>query len=904
VTQIFISYARKDGFFVDRLREDLGRAGINYWIDHEGLSPGTRNWERAIRQAIADSYAVVWVVSPSSYDSEYVSSEIAVAEMHKLKIYPAFADGDNWIACVPLGKHNIQFVDMRGDSYKDGLEKLIEVLAGSLPEIAVPPYVIPVLPDGVEPRNPYKGLSAFTQDDAGDFYGREALVAQLQAHIEDTLTNNLDRFLAVLGASGAGKSSVVMAGLLPALAKAYPQWHILPKIVPGVHPVETLADALYSAMPDKSLSAIETDLQNANGRMLHRLVQQIDAEQVVLYIDQFEELFTLTSDENERQQFINLITQASTEPDGKLIVVLTMRADFYGHPANYPVLGKLINLNSELVLPMTIAELRDAIEKPARSSDVALRFDDGLVAEIVFALRERDKALAGALPLLQFTLERLFTERDGTQLTWQAYNALGDAERGLSGVEGAIGTHCETVFQSLPDDLQAQLGKVFLPLVNIDETTGEATRKRMSMDDLSDDEHVRVFVNTFIDNRLLQTGRDGEEAYLEITHEALFRSWQRLVDWINTAQENLILLRQVKTATSEWLRQGRSDAFRWAHERLEPVYAMVERLQPELSEAEQFFIEPEANRLLRELDTLPKDATSHERRRDIGDRLAVIGDPRLGVGLDSFGLPSIDWKPIEVETLLSFNTKKDGFNSNLNFVDDGEYNIKLRPFYVSKYPITNVQFQSFLTASDGFNDDNSPWWRNMAEDLTLRERVASLIKSDNIPAIVTWFQAVAFGRWLTHRLAGLEFTNPLLKGENLIVGKNVIVRLPTEWEWQWVAQSINSQFSTSEEDLKNGANTIEAGLGRPVAVGLYPQNLSKHGVNDMIGNVYEWCLNKYQFVLDTSVDDSNESRVLRGGAYKFTYSYAKVNLRRFAHPQNLDNYTGFRVVIGSILNEV
>jgi len=180
MSQIFISYARKDLSFVDRLHNDLGEANVNYWIDHEGLSPGTRNWERAIRKAIAESYALVWVVSPASYESEYVTSEVAVAEMHELKIYPVFADGDNWVACVPLGKHSIQFVDMRDDKYASGLDDLLNALGGSKPEIALPEPETPALLEGKEPRNPYKGLVAFTENDVNDFFGRYRLESQAE----------------------------------------------------------------------------------------------------------------------------------------------------------------------------------------------------------------------------------------------------------------------------------------------------------------------------------------------------------------------------------------------------------------------------------------------------------------------------------------------------------------------------------------------------------------------------------------------------------------------------------------------------------------------------------------------------------------------------------------------------
>ena len=187
-----------------------------------------------------------------------------------------------------------------------------------------------------------------------------------------------------------------------------------------------------------------------------------------------------------------------------MVLVFLCATYLRDRPLNYPALGYWLNSDTELVRPMTIAELRDAIEKPARLPGVGLSFDPGLVAEIIFALRARDKALAGALPLLQFTLERLYEERDGTCLTSDAYRCGG-------GVEEAIGTHSEAVFCCAAGERPGdQLGRVFLPLVNIDEDSGATvTRRRAPLDRVTAEPDAKALVEALVKNRLLQTGGDG-----------------------------------------------------------------------------------------------------------------------------------------------------------------------------------------------------------------------------------------------------------------------------------------------------------------------------------------------------------------------------------------------------------
>jgi very-short-patch-repair endonuclease len=822
MAQIFISYASKDHFFVDRLRADLRRAGLDYWIDREGLSPGTPSWERAIREALESCESVLWIVSPAAFDSPYVRDEISIARLHKRRIYPIFADGEHWLECVPIGTGEIQYIDARTD-YDAALKRIIEALGAPASPYIMPEEPVPEPPRHAEPRNPYKGLSAFTEADAGDFFGREALVEKLHTRITSALKHKGDRLLAVLGPSGAGKSSVVMAGLIPALKKAHSGWAFLPKMAPGKRPVESLAGALYNVLPDKSLSSIQADLEAPGGRMLHRLAQHIRSEQVVLYIDQFEELFTETDDEHERQQFISLIVQAAAEPDGKVIVLLSMRADFYGHPLNYPQLGRLIEANNAGVLPMSITELRDAIEKPARLPDVGLTFDDGLVAEIIFALRDRKGVLAGALPLLEFTLTRLFAQRDGPRLTFAAYREMG-------GVDGAIGTHSEAVFQSLPEAAQAKLGQVFLPLVNIDETTGEPTRRRASLAALTADASAKAFVQAFVKARLLQTGHDetsplpasvsehsGEmpevRAYLEVAHEALFRSWERLADWIAKTQEDLILLRQVRSAAHDWHAKGRPDFLRWPAERLELVYAMLERLKPELNDIERDFIELEQHRLYRELgfdvhplpdgqvDVTPAAqiaAATHQRRYDIGIRLHDIGDIRRGVGVIN-GLPDILWLPVE------------GSKGKFQFKNQrgkvyGEFEVK--PFFIAKYLVTVPQLQAFLDS----DWDNPLWWDGFPSEFRPQAFRSVTNGRANAPRdAISWYQSVAFARWVDakYRDMGLfeQFEaltpNPSPQGEGLKDYREMAAKVMVE-----VARDLRQRQTSAEallwECLRDG----------------------------------------------------------------------------------------------------
>jgi len=293
------------------------------------------------------------------------------------------------------------------------------------------------------------------------------------------------------------------------------QWVYLMPVTPGAHPLEALSVALANVLPQCPIAAIRADL-NASARGLHllssRLVDRPETR-VVLVIDQAEELFTLTADEDERRLFIDLLVTAVVQPRGPLVAVLTLRADFYDRPMQYSRLGRLVAAQNVVLLPMELAELRAAIERPAALPDVGLRFEDGLVGDLLYEVRGEP----GALPLVQFTLDQLYERREGRLLTQETYRTLG-------GVRGALARHAEVTYQGLPDDAHRTLARaLLLRLIEPGTTVQDTTRRRAPLSDLDLADaartgQLRAVTEAFIAARLLTVlERDGVMT-LEVSH--------------------------------------------------------------------------------------------------------------------------------------------------------------------------------------------------------------------------------------------------------------------------------------------------------------------------------------------------------------------------------------------------
>jgi WD40 repeat protein/DNA-binding SARP family transcriptional activator len=353
---------------------------------------------------------------------------------------------------------------------------------------------------------PFKGLAAFENADAGYFFGRERLVAELVARLVGA------PLVGVVGHSGSGKSSLVAAGLLPALAAGIlPGSDTWPLVLlrPGEHPLRALHDAQ---------------------------AQLLAREHGVLVVDQFEELFTACRDEDERHAFIDALAHAGDERDARGVVVPVIRADFYGRCAVYPALARLLGANHVLVGPMRRDELRRAIELPARRA--GLLVDPELVDALIVDLRDEP----GGLPLLSTALLELWQNRDGRRLRLAAYEQAG-------GVHGAVARLAEGSYERLDEGERRIARTILLRLAG--EGEGETVvRTRVALDEFEPD--ARPVLDQLIDGRLI-TVSAGE---VEVAHEALLREWPRLRGWLDDDAQGRRLRRHLRAAAREWERGG------------------------------------------------------------------------------------------------------------------------------------------------------------------------------------------------------------------------------------------------------------------------------------------------------------------------------------------------------------
>jgi WD40 repeat protein/class 3 adenylate cyclase len=433
----------------------------------------------------------------------------------------------------------------------------------------------------LDTRNPYKGLRAFEEADAADFFGRETLTQHLVERLAST------RFLAVVGPSGSGKSSLVRAGLVPELRRgalpASERWQVA-QMFPGAYPLEELEAALLrvAVAGPPSLMELLQDGERGLLRALKRILPD-DGSELVLVVDQLEEVFTLVDDESQRVHFLALVERAVGDPHSRLRVVTTLRADFYDRPLLYSGFAELLRDYVEAVVPLTADEFERAIVAPA--DGVGVRLEPGLLAEMVADVAHEP----GALPLLQYALTELYERREAEVLTREAYVAIG-------GVSGALAGRAEEVYMGLGPAAQEASRQLFLRLVTLGEGT-EDTRRRVERGELDaievDHGAMTEVLDAFGGSRLLSFDRDPRSgaSTIEVAHEALLREWGRVRRWIDSAREEVRLHRRLATAAHEWEESSRDQSFLLRGGHLEQFASVTDDSGVALTGPEREFID-------------------------------------------------------------------------------------------------------------------------------------------------------------------------------------------------------------------------------------------------------------------------------------------------------------------------
>jgi WD40 repeat protein/class 3 adenylate cyclase len=408
---------------------------------------------------------------------------------------------------------------------------------------------------------PYKGLASFQETDAAYFFGRERLVGELAAR---TVQVGL---LGVVGASGSGKSSAVAAGLLPSLrAGLLPGSERWRSVVfrPGEHPMTELAAAV-SARGHGS----------GDGDALEAAIEAVGPdERLVVAVDQFEEVFTLCVDDDERAAFIEAITRTATRWPERIAFVLTIRDDYYGRCAPHRELADLFTANHVLVAPMTRDELRRAIERPARRA--RLRVESALADVLVAEVAEEP----GGLPLLSAALVELWQGREDGWLRVDAYERTG-------GVRGAVARLAEASYQQLTEAEREAARRTFLRLSG----TGEGdslTRRRVPLSefDVEADAVVNAVLARLTQDRLLTMS----DSTVEVAHEALLREWPRLRGWLEEDLQGHQLRQHLTQASKQWQATGRDVSELYRGARLSAALDWAATRGPDLNELERDYL--------------------------------------------------------------------------------------------------------------------------------------------------------------------------------------------------------------------------------------------------------------------------------------------------------------------------
>lgn len=506
---------------------------------HSGIPPGM-DWEQTLYSEVARADAVVVVLTRSWIESKWCFVEFAQARALGKQIYILRTED---IDDRTIGG-DIQQLDYVSDP-----EGALERLLISLRELSLETQGGFAWSAG---RPPFPGLTAFQEEDAPVFFGRSAERRRLVEILNSKRTLGGARLIAILGASGSGKSSLLRAGVLPHIRRDLKNWIVVPPFRPQDLPVQELARSLASA----SGAALEWDrlhddlIGPSTNATLRRVAGNIRAAananeaNILISIDQAEELFT-TADADEAERFFELLNWMLTERT-PFIVILTMRSDYLSALQANPTLT--VEFENFPIRPIPQEQMREVIEGPAGVAD--LEIEPALVDRAIADAQNQD-----ALPLLAFAMRELF-ERFGRnqRLTLDEYLRLGDTASGLNPLENAVRNVAERVLSSMQlgePELRA-LRDAFIPGMARINDENEFVRRPARWDSLPD--LAKPIFDRLTDARLLVKREEGSGTFIEVAHEALLRKWPLLREWLDSDRSYLAWVENVGDEISRWER--------------------------------------------------------------------------------------------------------------------------------------------------------------------------------------------------------------------------------------------------------------------------------------------------------------------------------------------------------------
>jgi tetratricopeptide (TPR) repeat protein len=541
---IFISHSSLDQKISDDIRGSLTKLGFEQvFLDFDkdsGIGAG-ENWERRLYEELTRCHAVILVLTPNWLASTWCRIELAQARALGKVILP--------VMCAQLGERyvlpEVQAVDLVG--WDDGgIERLAQRLNAITSELA---RGFRLHAD----RSPYPGIHAFEAEDAAIYFGRDEETRAVVERLDARRAQGGARVLLIMGASGSGKSSLLRAGVLPQVARRRRDWVALPPIRPEKAPLETIAKAIAEQLGKPEdwrawhARLGQGDAADHVAELLKDLrIGEARNATVLLPIDQFEEVFTVATTA-ERDAFMRLLA-ATLDParDLPLMVVATGRSDVL---EGLIQAGDLAQLTETFPLPlMPLDRVPRLVEGPAAIA--GLNVEKGLAERIA-----RDVESAEALPLLAHALWLLYRRSgESKKLALAAYDELGDPQRGLNPIQNSVRLVADQAIGGLrpsPQELAA-LRDAFVPhLVRIRLEDGKRVRQAARMAELPAD--ALRLIRVLVQARLLTTrGAGGDANLVEVTHEALFKAWPDLDQWLTEEQAFLVDLERIRGAHEVW----------------------------------------------------------------------------------------------------------------------------------------------------------------------------------------------------------------------------------------------------------------------------------------------------------------------------------------------------------------